>query len=90
MIFGDTVILMSFWEYKSIYNRNILSKYEIITVRQDYLSGCFTLFKNEHKTNTLFMQSKNYLKVFYLKKTFALTKQTLLLMNLQNQKMHII
>ena len=80
-IFSRYIEGYDFWGYcdidvifgniRAFITENILSKYEIITVRQDYLSGCFTLFKNEHKTNTLFMQSKNYLKVFLSEKNFC-------------------
>jgi hypothetical protein len=42
----------------------MLEEYELITARHDFLSGTFTLFRNNVKMNTLFMQSKDYKKVF--------------------------
>ena len=42
----------------------MLDEHEMITARHDFLSGTFTLFKNNDKINTLFMQSKDYKKVF--------------------------
>ena len=42
----------------------MLEANELITARHDFLSGTFTLFRNNKKMNTLFKQSKDYKKVF--------------------------
>jgi hypothetical protein len=42
----------------------LLNEFELITARHDFLSGTFTLFKNNKKVNTLFLKSKDYKKVF--------------------------
>lgn len=39
-------------------------KYDFISVRHDFNSGFFSLFRNTEKMNTLFMNSKDYIKVF--------------------------
>ncbi len=43
---------------------DILQDYDVITVRHDFLVGYFTLYRNCKKMNELFMQSKDYKKVF--------------------------
>ena len=42
----------------------MLQEFDIISPRPDWVPGCFLLFKNTEKMNTLFMQSKDYRKVF--------------------------
>lgn len=42
----------------------LLQGFEIISPRPDWVPGCFLLFKNTKKMNTLFMQSKDYRKIF--------------------------
>ena len=42
----------------------LLDNFELISVRHDWLSGCFLLYKNNAKLNTLFLHSKDYKKVF--------------------------
>jgi len=42
----------------------VLDNHELISVRHDFLTGYFLLFKNTHKMNTLFMQSMDYKKVY--------------------------
>ncbi len=42
---------------------DMLDNYELISVRHDFLTGYFLLFRNNIKMNTLFMQSKDYKKV---------------------------
>lgn len=44
--------------------KKLNSDFDIISVRHDYLPGCFILFKNTQKNNSLFMQSRDYKKVF--------------------------
>lgn len=42
----------------------LLNTYDIISARHDFLVGYFTLYRNCKKMNELFMQSKDYKKVF--------------------------
>lgn len=42
----------------------VMQGFDIISPRPDWVPGCFLLFKNTEKMNTLFMQSKDYRKVF--------------------------
>lgn len=49
----------------------ILQEFDIISPRPDWVPGCFLLFKNTEKMNTLFMQSKDYRKIFTSSKHFC-------------------
>lgn len=42
----------------------ILTSYDIISSRHDYITGSFCLFRNIEKINLLFMESRDYQKVF--------------------------
>ncbi len=42
----------------------ILEAYDIISVRHDFLTGYFQLFRNNHDTRNLFSQSRDFMKVF--------------------------
>jgi hypothetical protein len=42
----------------------MLHEFDFISVRHDYTTGCFALYKNNSVMNTFFMRSKDYIKVF--------------------------
>jgi len=42
----------------------MLENYDFINSRHDYTTGCFMLFRNNEKMNTLFMRSVDYKRVF--------------------------
>lgn len=73
-IFSELIKNYDFWGYcdidvilgniRSFMTDKILSEYDIISARHDYLTGCFALYKNNKKMRELFMQSKDYKKVF--------------------------
>lgn len=44
-------------------DENMLSQYDFISVRHDYTTGCFCLYRNIPEINTLFMRSKDYKRV---------------------------
>lgn len=74
LIFSDIVKSYDFWGYGDIdviygnlrifIDPPIQKSYEVITFRPEYLSGCFTLFKNNPRTNGLFFSSRDYYEVF--------------------------
>jgi hypothetical protein len=74
LIFSDLVNEYDFWghcDIDIIFGRirefitdELLENYDLISVRHDYISGCFLLYRNIPKLNTLFLQSKDYKKVF--------------------------
>lgn len=44
-------------------SNDILNKYDLIAVRDDFLTGYFLLYRNTEQLRTLFMHSKDYKKV---------------------------
>lgn len=66
---GDTDVI--FGDIQDFLTENeMLESYDIISLRHDYLSSWFTLYRNCEKINTLFTQSKDYKKVFTTPKYF--------------------
>ena len=49
----------------------LLEKYDIISMRHDYILGCFTLFRNCTKVNLLYTFSSDYIKVFTSERHFC-------------------
>jgi hypothetical protein len=49
----------------------LLENYDLVSTRPDWIPGCFLLFKNNFKMNTLFMKSKDYKKVFTNEKHYC-------------------
>lgn len=58
---GDIDII--FGDIRNFITDEILKNHELISVRHDYITGYFLLFRNNTKMNTLFMKSKDYKKV---------------------------
>jgi hypothetical protein len=73
-IFSDYIKNYDFWGYcdidlifgniRSFMTEELLSEYDIISARHDYLTGCFSLYRNNKHLRELFKQSKDYRKVF--------------------------
>jgi hypothetical protein len=73
-IFENYIQNYDFWGYcdidvifgniRTFMTNKILQKYDIISARHDYLTGCFTLYRNNKFMRELFKQSKDYRKVF--------------------------
>jgi hypothetical protein len=61
---GHCDIDIIFGDIRGFITDELLSNYDLISVRHDWLSGCFLLYKNTHKLNTLFLHSKDYKMVF--------------------------
>lgn len=69
-IFPDIINGYDFWGHcdidiifgniRAFITDDLLEGSDIISVRHDWLSGCFLLYRNCFKMNTLFMQSKDY------------------------------
>jgi hypothetical protein len=62
----------------------ILNNYDIISSRHDYITGTFCLFRNIRQMNTLFMQSRDYKKVFSCPQNFCFDECNFLFGELQN------
>ncbi len=63
---------------------DILNTYDVISSRHDYITGSFCLFRNNEQINTLFMQSKDYKKVFSSSEHFCFDECNFLFQELQN------
>jgi len=59
---GDLDIV--YGDIRGFMTEEILNSYDIINSRHDYISGAFCLFRNKPEINTLFMQSRDYKKVY--------------------------
>jgi len=73
-LFPEVVEGYNFWGHGDIdvvygnirdfMTEEILSCYDVISSRHDYVTGNFCLFRNDEQINTLFMQSKDFKTVF--------------------------
>jgi hypothetical protein len=73
-IFSDMLIKYDFWghcdldilfgDIKEFITDDILNYYDIICVREEYVTGFFTLYRNKSRINRLFLLSKDYKFVF--------------------------
>jgi len=73
-IFKEYISGFDFWGYsdidliygdiRSFITDNILEKYDLISVRKDYIAGHFTIYKNEEKTNLLYKKCCHYAEIF--------------------------
>ena len=73
-IFSDIIQQYDFWgigdidviygNIRAFITEELLTTYDLISVRPEYISGFFTLFRNCKKINELFMESRDYQKVF--------------------------
>lgn len=80
-IFSDILKDYDFWGYCDLdvifgnicefMTEDLLDNHDVISVRSDWLTGCFLLFKNTLKVNTLFFHSKDYQKVFTARKHYC-------------------
>ena len=74
LIFSDWIKNCDFWGYcdvdvifgniRAFMTAELLSEYDIVSARHDYLTGCFALYRNNSYMRELFTQSKDYRKVF--------------------------
>ena len=60
--FGDLDVI--YGDIRNFITNELLESYELISVRPDWVPGCFSLFKNIEKMNRLYTYSKDYQKVF--------------------------
>ncbi|HTS46121.1 MAG TPA: DUF6625 family protein [Puia sp.] len=74
LVFSELIRGYKFWGHGDIdviYGKitdfitdKVLNTHDIISIRHDYLTGYFLLYRNNCKMNLLFKQSKDYKKVF--------------------------
>ena len=80
LLFSDIISSYDFWGYGDIdvifgnirdFITPAVLEHDVISVRHDFLTGYFQLFKNESKTVNLFRHSKDYKKVFESARCFC-------------------
>lgn len=81
VIFEDILSEYDFWghcdidiifgDIREFITDELLDEYDLISVRPDWLTGCFLLYRNIHKINSLFHFSKDYRKVFTCDKHYC-------------------
>ena len=80
-IFSDWIKDYDFWGHcdidiifgniRSFMTDELMNEYEIISARHDYLTGSFTLYRNNSYMRELFKQSNDYRKVFTESRNFC-------------------
>jgi hypothetical protein len=93
-IFSEILSSYDFWghgdidvvygDIRNFMTDEVLSNYDVISSRHDYITGTFYLFKNNQDINTLFMQSKDYKKVLSSSEHFCFDECNFLFAELQN------
>jgi hypothetical protein len=68
---GHCDIDLIFGSIRDFITNDLLENHDLISVRHDWLSGCFLLYKNTDKLNTLFLHSKDYQKVLSTEKHYC-------------------
>ncbi len=73
-IFSDYIEDYDFWgqsdidiiygDIRGFITDDMLNEYDFISVRHDYTTGCFALYRNNDLMNTIFKRSKDYKTVF--------------------------
>jgi hypothetical protein len=67
--YGDLDVI--FGNIRNFATETMLENYDLMSIQPYWLPGCFSLFRNTPKLNTLFMQSKDYEKVFRSRKHYC-------------------
>lgn len=57
---GHSDLDIIYGDIREFLNDEMLTLYDFISLRHDYTTGCFCLYRNNQKINTIFMRSKDY------------------------------
>lgn len=68
---GQSDLDVIFGNMRAFLTNRMLNKYEFISLRHDYTTGCFALYRNNKKMNSFFMRSKDYRLVFESSKHYC-------------------
>jgi len=60
---GQCDLDIIYGDIRGFLNEKTLNSYDYLSMRHDYTTGCFSLYKNNEKMNTFFMKSKDYRSV---------------------------
>jgi hypothetical protein len=61
---GQSDLDIIYGDIRSFITDEMLNTYDFISLRHDYTTGCFALYKNNETMNSFFMRSKDYKTVF--------------------------
>lgn len=61
---GQSDLDIIYGNVRDFISTDMLNQYDFISVRHDYTTGCFALYKNNEVMKTFFMRSKDFKKVF--------------------------
>lgn len=61
---GQSDLDIIYGNVRDFIDEEMLQKFDFISLRHDYTTGCFALYKNTPLMNNFFMRSKDYKKVF--------------------------
>lgn len=61
---AQTDIDVIYGDIRAFMNDDMLINYDFISVRHDYTTGCFSMYRNNYLMNTLFKNSLDYMEVF--------------------------
>jgi len=68
---GQSDIDIIYGNIRDFMTDELLDRYDFISTRHDYTTGCFALYRNNAQMNTIFMRSRDYKKVFSDPKHFC-------------------
>jgi len=68
---GHSDIDMVYGDIRGFINSDVLNEYDIINASENFITGTFCLYRNNDFIKTLFMESKDYKKVFIDSKYFG-------------------
>lgn len=93
-LFGEIIEGYDFWGHgdldvvygniRTFMTDEILKNFDIVSSRHDYITGTFCLYRNNKMANELFMQSRDYKKVFSSPQHFCFDECNFLFKRLQN------
>lgn len=61
---GQSDLDLIYGDIRCFLTEELLNSYDYLSMRHDYTTGCFGLYRNNEKMNTFFMKSKDYQSVF--------------------------
>lgn len=61
---GQSDLDLIYGNIRGFLTEEMLNSYDYLSMRHDYTTGCFSLYRNSEKMNTFFMKSKDYKSVF--------------------------
>lgn len=83
---GHSDLDIIYGNIRTFLNKEMLHTYDFISLRHDYTTGCFCLYRNNEKMNTYFMRSKDYRMILSNTKHYCFDECSFLWDELQSGK----